>query len=217
MSSSSYPRAGIAATYQERRRELLRELLLDGARARLLDSRWEDVSMLAVATFAGVGRGALYKEFETRRNLIRALIRREAGRLSESWSEPLRAGGAQPARAFEETFERFLAASVENGLLVAVLRPGEAELLRLAASHKASVLTRLGSAMIEAWPLLGRSEAEHLSEWLFRFALSVVRAPATPSTARHVRHRPDRRRRRQAAAEGRPAQGRRRERVRLDR
>ncbi|HEX3692643.1 MAG TPA: TetR family transcriptional regulator [Solirubrobacteraceae bacterium] len=164
----------------------MRELLLDGACVQLLECPWKSVSMFEVAAQAGVHRSSLYGHFGTRQKLVAALVAREADRLPEQWSELLREHAPAPARAMQALFAHFLAASVENGLVAALLRRGETELRALAVRHKHATLGRLSGALAEAWPGLWRSDCEQIAEWLFRLALSVSRMPAGPATAHHV-------------------------------
>ncbi len=172
--------------FRDRSRELLRGMLLDSVCTQLLERPWEAVSMLKVARAAGVHRSSLYNEFGTRRNLIVALIAREAGRLPATLTAPLRADSQAPMLALRDTFQRFLDASRENGLLVALLRPGESELRTLASTRMTATLARFSGAVQEAWPRLAREDCEQIVEWLFRFAVSVARVPAGPATAEHV-------------------------------
>jgi len=172
--------------FRARSRELLRAMLLDATCAQLLERPWEALSMLEVARAAGVHRSSLYNEFGTREGLIRALLAREAARLPALLSAPLSARSAAPAAALAETFERFLDASRENGLLAALLRPGEAELLALASTRRSATLGRLSGAVQEAWPGLEGADCAQVAELLFRFALSLARFPADGSTAAHV-------------------------------
>ncbi len=174
------------ASHRDRSRELLRAMLLDSACTQLLEQPWEALSMGDIARGAGVHRSSLYNEFGTRRNLIRALIAREADRLPAALSAPLLACSEAPAYALQQTFECFLDASCQNGLIAALLRRGETELRAIASTRRGATLERLSEAVKEAWPRLEREDCEQIVEWLFRFALSLARVPAGPSTAAHV-------------------------------
>lgn len=172
--------------YHELCREMVRERLLDAACEQLRDAPWERLSMIDVAALADVHRSSLYNEFGTRRNLARALIAREAARLSSGLGQALALSASTPADALEATFDCFLKACNESGLIAAMLRPGETELRALAAARKGEVLGRLSGSIAEAWPVLPKTECDQIAHWLFRFALSLERKPPNRSTARHV-------------------------------
>lgn len=184
--SAAEARSALTVSYADRRRALRRELLLDAACALLLEQPWERLSMLEVAAMPEVHRSSLYSEFGTRRNLGRALVAREAARLSTELGRALALNASSPALALKATFDCFLKAARESGLIAAVLRPEETELRALAAARKGEVLEALSGSIAEAWPVLLGGECEQIAQWLFRFALSVSRKPADRSTARHV-------------------------------
>lgn len=172
-------RFDVPASSRERRRGLL----LDAACAQLLEHPWDRVSMNEVAQRAGIHRSSLYNEFGSRRNLLRALIAREAELLPESFAAVLCASAHSPPRALEELFTRFLQASRQNGVLAALLRGGEEEIRALAATRRGRVLEHLAAALGEAWPQLDRRHREQVAQWLFALALSIARMPARPHTA----------------------------------
>ena len=149
-------RPALDVGHRGRCRALLRELLLDATCAQLLEQPWERISMLEVANLAGVHRSSLYNEFGTRRNLGRALIGREAVRFPATLAQELRLNANTPALALELTFESFLRATRENGLIAALLRPQESRASR-AGSHAARGDARGVSRMRSPRP--GRSWA----------------------------------------------------------
>lgn len=60
-----------------------RERLLDAAEALVLDRGFDAVSVSAIAAAAGVGKGAVYLEFESKHAILDALLQRGAERIDE--------------------------------------------------------------------------------------------------------------------------------------
>jgi len=58
-----------------------RDRILDSAEALVLDRGFDAMSVAAVAARAGIGKGAVYLEFESKRDILDALLRRATARM----------------------------------------------------------------------------------------------------------------------------------------
>lgn len=97
-------------------REERREQLLDAALDVLADRPLQELSMEAVAAQAGIGKPVVYTAFDSRAELVAALLRREHGRglaqVRDAMPEDLTELG--PTGAYASTVSAFLKSVVEN-------------------------------------------------------------------------------------------------------
>jgi AcrR family transcriptional regulator len=173
--------------YQQRRRDLARELLLDGARDHLHQQRWDRLRMHDVAEAAGIHRSSLYTEFGTRERLLRTLAARELERVVDAALGRLGSHGGAPRVGVEAALSGFLADSAENGFLIALLRGDSHELRTVFDSRRSSMCARLSAGVDRVWPALESAEANQVAELMLRSMLSVAFQPGA-SPRRTCRH-----------------------------
>jgi len=166
-----------------RARSLLRETLLDAARELLRGRPWAKISMAQVAQSAGVSRGTLYREFDSRTQFQRELVKRESDRHRAALERAISKNRANPADALRATFAVLLDAATENPLLANILggQPDQAP-ARVSFHGQpllASATTSLQTVLLDAWPELAPPDGDLLSEALVRLAISHVAMPQT--------------------------------------
>lgn len=173
--------------YSQAARELLRDSLLDAACEELRTRRWADITMADIALAAGVSRQTLYKEFGSRADFAQALVLREADRFLDSVERTLVQHRNDPARALAAAFDLYLGAAGENPLVRAIVSgEGAGELLPLMTTHGEPLLERtagrLRTLLRSGWPLMRDDDAELLSEFLVRLAISYTALPGGPAS-----------------------------------
>jgi len=182
-------------TYQEAARELLRETLFGAARDQLAERPWSEITMVDIATAAGVSRQTLYNEFGNRNEFGQALVLHEAERFFTGVEAALRENFGDPREAIVAALERFLLAAAEDPLVRALLSDdGTGGLLPFVTTRGLPIVSwageRLADVIAEGWPELPPADARLLSETLVRLAISYVTTPAgTPAeTAAQAGH-----------------------------
>ncbi len=173
--------------YSQAARELLRDSLMDAACEELRKRRWADITMADIALAAGVSRQTLYKEFGSRAEFAQALVMREADRFLDSVERTLVQHHTDPARALAAAFDLYLGAAAENPLVRAIVSgEGAGELLPLMTTHGEPLLERtagrLRTLLRSGWPLMKDDDAELLSEFLVRLAISYTVLPGGPAS-----------------------------------
>ena len=168
-------------------RELLRNTLLDAACDELVDRRWVDITMADIARAAGVSRQTLYKEFGSRDEFSQALVMRETDRFLNAVSDAVSENLNAPATALSAAFDVFLTAAAENPLVRTIVSgDGSEGLLVLFTTHGATVVEGAGQQLqaiiVDGWPAVERRDAELLSEFLVRLAISYAALPKGPAS-----------------------------------
>ncbi|WP_280269158.1 TetR/AcrR family transcriptional regulator [Nocardia wallacei] len=144
-------------------REQRRAQVLDAAFAVLSRVELHELSMEAVAAEAGVGKPVLYTVFNTRAELVEALLERERERGLEQVASTLPTDliGADPVTAASATIEAFVGVALENPtrwrLILAT--PGSApdeyraalRSSRTGIFDQAEALVRMGTALDSRW------------------------------------------------------------------
>jgi AcrR family transcriptional regulator len=175
-----------ATPYRVAARRLLRDSLLDAA-AELLERRsWGEVSMGSVAKAAGVSRQTLYKAFGSRADFARAYALREVDRFLASVEGVVNEHLDDPATALSAAFDVFLTSAANDPFVHAILTDdGSAGLLPLVTTHGRPVIERsvqgLAAIVRAGWPVVGAEDADLLSEFLVRLAISHAGLPTRPS------------------------------------
>ncbi len=168
--------------YSVAARELLRSTLLDAACHQLSRSAWPDVTMADIALAAGVSRQTLYKQFGSREEFAQHLVIRETDRLLLAVEEAVNARLDAPGAALAAGLDVFVRAVAENPLVHSIVRGGGAAELVASISIQDKPLVeraaeRLTDVIFRGWPLVGRENAEDLSECLIRLAVSYASLP----------------------------------------
>lgn len=163
-------------------RRLLRETLLDAALEELGKSTWEDVTMAAIASTAGVSRQTLYKEFGSRDEFAQALVLRESERFLSAVEGAILSHTDDPPVALRGAFEVFLRAAEQNPLLRSALTGQGAEsLLPLVTTQGHPLLEfareRLSQIIGSGWPEAAPSDVSMLADVLVRLAISYATLP----------------------------------------
>jgi len=168
-------------------RELLRETLLDAARAELSRRGWEQITMAEIAAAAGVSRQTLYNEFGSREVFVQALVLRESDRFLTAVERAVNAHLDDPVAALAGAFDVFLTASAEDPLLSAAVFGGaDNSLLALVTTQGQPLVEhaaeRLCGIILCGWPQAQPADARLLAESLVRLAISYAALPAGPSS-----------------------------------
>lgn len=172
--------------YREAVRQLLRDSLLDAA-AELLETRsWDAVTMGSVAKAAGVSRQTLYKAFGSRADFAQAYALREVDRFLASVQGAVNEHLDDPAAALSAAFDVFLTSAANDAFVRAILADdGSAGLLPLVTTHGRPVIERsvqgLASIVRAGWPQVSAEDADLLSEFLVRLAISHAGLPTRPA------------------------------------
>lgn len=144
-----------------------RDRLLDAGFAVFSEAGVSDGTMREVARRAGVGRATLYRTFPGKESLLRALVLREARRLTEVLDEEL-AGCEEPSEL------------LERGLLTAFTWLRQHALLRRTLASEPEELLPL--LTVRAEPLL-EVAVEFVSPYVERAVKSERIAPVEPRVA----------------------------------
>lgn len=173
--------------YHAAARNLLRESLLDSAAALMEQKSWSEISMAAIAGQAGVSRQTLYNEFGSRDVFAQAFALRTADRFLTEVEDAFGAAAADPVRALEAGFRRFLQLAESDAMVrhIVVRDPGADELLSLFTSRGGPVVElgrqRLAEKMLEVWPAVDPAAARLLAEGIVRMGISHAGLPVTSS------------------------------------
>jgi AcrR family transcriptional regulator len=168
--------------YQLAARELLRNTLLDAARAELRTRDWSDITMGDIALAAGISRQTLYKEFGSREQFAQALVLREGDRFLLAVEQTVGEHLDDPERALSAAFTVFLTAAAEDPLVrTIVFGDGGDGLLALVTIQGKAVVDRaaqrLAAIMTRGWPEVALAEVEPLAQCLVRLAISYAGLP----------------------------------------
>lgn len=172
--------------YREAVRRLLRDSLLDAA-AELLDERtWDEVTMGSVAKAAGVSRQTLYKAFGSRADFAQAYALREVDRFLGEVERAVGEHLDDPAAALSAAFDVFLKTAADDAFVRAILADdGSQGLLLLVTTNGRPVIERsvqgLAAIICAGWPQVGAEDADLLSEFLVRLAISHAGLPTRPA------------------------------------
>lgn len=163
-------------------RRLLRETLLDAALEELAGSTWDEITMAAIATTAGVSRQTLYKEFGSRDEFAQALVLRETERFLGAVEGAILSHTEDPHVALRGAFEVFLLAAEQNPLLRSALTGQGAEsLLPLVTTQGHPLLEfarqRLSQIIGSGWPEASEEDVTMLADVLVRLAISYATLP----------------------------------------
>lgn len=173
--------------YHAAARNLLRESLLDAAGDLMEAKAWSEISMAAIATQAGVSRQTLYNEFGSRDVFAQAFALRAADRFLGEVETAFGEAAADPVRALEVGFRRFLELAESDAMVrhIVVRDPGADELLSLFTSRGGPVVElgrqRLSDKMLEVWPGVDPAAARLLAEGIVRLGISHAGLPVTSS------------------------------------
>jgi AcrR family transcriptional regulator len=174
----------VRAPYAVAARELLRDTLLDAARAELEHRPWSEVTMAEVAAAAGVSRQTLYKEFGSREEFAQTFVLREAERFIGAVEGALDDNLDDPEAALTAAFGLFLAAAGEDPLIRAAIG-GAGEMLPFVTTQGRPLVEgaaeRLGAAIRERWPQAAEHDTALLAECLVRLAISYATLPSDPA------------------------------------
>jgi AcrR family transcriptional regulator len=172
------------APYAVAARALLRDTLLDAARAELEYRPWSEVTMADVAAKAGVSRQTLYKEFGSREEFAQVFVLREAERFIGAIEGALDAHLEDPKTALAAAFGLFLSAAGEDPLIRAAI-VGSGEMLPFVTTQGRPLVEgaaeRLGTAIAERWPQAAAHDTALLAECVVRLAISYTTLPIDPA------------------------------------
>jgi AcrR family transcriptional regulator len=177
----------VPGSYPVAARRLLRNTLLDSARALLAQRAWSAITMADVARAAGVSRQTLYNEFRSRDEFAQAFVLREEARLITAVEATIRAHLDDPVQALSQAFDVFLIAAAEDPLIRRILSDdGTDGMLPLITTRGRPVIegavADLGAIIMSCWPRVQRLQVKLLSECLVRLAISYVMLPSGPTT-----------------------------------
>lgn len=163
-------------------KQLLRERLLDAARAELRDRPWAQVTMAQIAAEAGVSRQTVYNEFGTRDKLGQALVIREGGRFLDAVDRAIAEHSHDPLAALKAALERFLTIAATDPFVRLLLDDdGTGGLLPLLSTQSGPLLDwagrRLAGTICVHWPQAASADVQALADTLVRLAMSHVTAP----------------------------------------
>lgn len=155
-----------------------RERILDSAEALVLDRGFDATNIAAVAERAGIGKGAVYLEFDSKRDILDALLRRGTARMAALVSAEL--GDRPPlSEAYRASVrvllqDRLMTAAFldDRGVLgghVATVTDG-----RYRARHRAVVAWLRG--LQESGRLADHADPEHLALALSSATLGLLSA-----------------------------------------
>ena len=176
--------AGPRPRFTERVRESLRETLLDAATEVLCEQGWRATRMADVAARAGVSRQTLYQHFGSREALAQAIMLRGADRFLREVEQAVARHADDARAALAASFEVFLSAAADDGLIKAVVsRDGNEELVALLAQHGPPVLAaarqRLETCIRHTWPGGDPADAALVAECVVRLAISYLTLPSS--------------------------------------
>lgn len=163
-------------------RRLLRETLLDAALDELGESSWDDVTMAAIASRAGVSRQTLYNEFGSRDEFAQSLVLRESERFLGAVEGAILSHTEDPPLALRGAFEVFLRSAEQNPLLRSALTgQGSESLLPLVTTQGHPLLEfareRLSQIIAAGWPAAAEIDVTMLADVLVRLAISYATLP----------------------------------------
>ncbi|NLV06206.1 TetR family transcriptional regulator [Haloarcula rubripromontorii] len=137
-------------------KERIRERLLGSGYDRFLAHGLEDTSIADLTADAGIATGTFYSFFDSKADLLAAVLRREAARIHDDLEATLDAHEDDPETAVRRFLERASAAIVENPLFRRTVTRSDRERLQAALSAEEFEDTKdrklsLLVPYIEAW------------------------------------------------------------------
>lgn len=179
-------RLGSRAPYALAARELLRDSLLDAACELLEERAWDEITMGAVASRAGVSRQTLYKAFGSRADFAQEYVLREVDRFLEEVSRTVAEHVEDPAAALSAAFDLFLKTAAEDPFVRSIVADdGSQGLLPLVTTHGRPMIERavhgLAEIILAGWPIVAAEDANLLAEILVRQAISHAGLPTSPT------------------------------------
>jgi AcrR family transcriptional regulator len=173
-------------SYQSTALSLMHDGVLDALHGLLRNRKWSSITMADVASAAGVSRGTVYNEFQSRRGLARSyalrlthtIVTGMETRISDHHGD----GYGAIYSVFREFFDR-----AENDPLTQVLRTEDApnDILRLITIESQFLIDHAGEQLSatfqHSWVNANEYDAEVLGQTVVRAALSFLALP--PSDA----------------------------------
>lgn len=175
--------------FQTEMRQLLRDRIIDTARAIVVTEGWGAVNMSRLAKDVGVSRPVMYKEFGNKHELAEVVIREELNIFLLGVADSLAAHPADPEAGMIAAVDYTLRTGADNTLLKAVLagRTGaDTSLLPVLMTEPEPVLGVAVEAVAAAlrsqyvFPTLSDTQLTAVSEILVRLALSHLFQPIGP-------------------------------------
>ncbi len=172
--------------YPQAARRLLRETLFGAARDQLEQRAWAEITMLEIATAAGVSRQTLYKEFGSRAEFGQAFVIHEGERFLDAVEAAVHEHLDDPRAAVGAALELFLRTAGEDPLIGILLSDdGTGGMLPFVTTQGMPVVqwatARLTAVIQEGWPRASEPDALLLAESLVRLAISYITAPGGPA------------------------------------
>lgn len=168
--------------YAEASRVLLRDTILDGMRAELLNKDWSAITLADVARAAGVSRQTIYNEFGSRQGLAQSYALRLADRLVDEIDGAIGGNIGDVHGAFLAGFRAFFTNSAADPLVISLLSgKAKPDLLQLITTDSGPMIAhcsaRLARAFVESWVHADPDDAGLLARAVVRLALSYVSMP----------------------------------------
>lgn len=144
-----------------------RQALLDAAARCLIAGEEDRLTMVGVASAAGVAKGTLYNHFRSQEELLQALAGREVDAVLGAWESALteRTPPGEPGDGTQlaEALGALAARMAEHPVLEALRRRRSATLLRLTGAEGGAVRRRLRTTLRSE---LGEEAAAVAESWL---------------------------------------------------
>jgi AcrR family transcriptional regulator len=168
--SATAPRSGLRKLPTQARSRARVEAILKAAGALLGEAGYDAVTTNMIAERAGVPVGSIYQFFETKDDIVAALVERFQQRIHKLAAEGLDAAGAVRDRhAFvARLVEGIAAIQAEHSAFVCVFSGSQshARFDGLARELRATLVGHLDRVFAEAFPRLGKAErARMLAAW----------------------------------------------------
>lgn len=162
-----------------------RQVLLDAAARCLMAGEEDRLTMVDVASTAGVAKGTLYNHFRSQEELLRALVDREVNAALGAWEEALARrtppGEPQSGAELADALDALAARMAEHPVLETLRRHRSPNLLRLAGAEDSAARHRLRTSLSAA---LGEEAGAVAESWL---CAMVVCPPARQDRTRASR------------------------------
>lgn len=168
--------------YAEASRVLLRDLVLDAMRDRLLVKDWSSITLADVAKAAGVSRQTIYNEFGCRQGLAQGYALRLADRLVDAVDDAIDSNVGDIFAAFLEGFRAFFLESAADPLVISLLTgAAKPDLLQIITTDSAPIISRSSDRLTEtfmhSWVQCSLEDAGVLARAIVRLAMSYVSMP----------------------------------------
>jgi AcrR family transcriptional regulator len=168
--------------YAEASRVLLRDLILDGMRDRLLTRDWSAITLSDVARAAGISRQTIYNEFGSRQGLAQGYALRLADRLVDQIDDAIEGNVGDVYAAFLQGFRDFFTESAADPLVISLLTGAtKPDLLQLITTDSGPIIShcseRLTSTFMHSWVKCSDEDAGILARAIVRLAMSYISMP----------------------------------------